>query len=87
MAAGFIGFAGNELAARFRIRTGRRIGSAALVADGVHARADGLTSLAVVVGATSSPPGCPTADPVIGLLIAVAIAVVAAKRRAASTTG
>ena len=77
IAAGFIGFAGNELAARFRIRTGRRIGSAALVADGVHARADGLTSLAVVVGAIFVAAGVPDADPVIGLLIAVAIGFVA----------
>ncbi len=76
-AAGIVGFAGNELAARFRIRTGRRIGSAALVADGVHARTDGLTSLAVVVGAVGVAVGVPDADPVIGLLIAIAIAFVA----------
>jgi cation diffusion facilitator family transporter len=76
-AAGVIGFAGNELAARFRIRTGRRIGSAALVADGVHARADGLTSLAVVVGAGLVAAGVPDADPIVGLLIAISIAFVA----------
>jgi cation diffusion facilitator family transporter len=75
-AAGVIGFAGNELAARFRIRTGRRIGSAALVADGIHARADGLTSLAVVAGAGFVAAGVPEADPIVGLLIAVAIAFV-----------
>jgi cation diffusion facilitator family transporter len=75
--AGVVGFAGNELAARFRIRTGRRIGSVALVADGVHARADGLTSLAVVVGAIGVAAGVPDADPVVGLLIAIAIAFVA----------
>ncbi|HKU04101.1 MAG TPA: cation diffusion facilitator family transporter, partial [Arthrobacter sp.] len=51
MAAGLIGFAGNEAVAIYRIRVGRRIGSAALVADGVHARTDGFTSLAVVIGA------------------------------------
>ena len=50
IAAGLIGFAGNELVAVYRIRVGRRIGSAALVADGLHARTDGFTSLAVVVG-------------------------------------
>ena len=50
-AAAALGFAGNELVARYRIRTGRRIGSAALVADGLHARADGFTSLAVLAGA------------------------------------
>ena len=50
LAAGLIGFAGNELVAVYRIRVGRRIGSAALVADGVHARTDGFTSLAVVLG-------------------------------------
>src|ERR1700759_5194239 len=48
--AAALGFAGNELVARYRIRTGRRIGSAALVADGLHARTDGFTSLAVLAG-------------------------------------
>lgn len=75
LAAGLIGFAGNELVAGYRIRTGRRIGSAALVADGVHARADGFTSLAVVVGVVGVWAGLPWADPVIGVLISVAIAV------------
>ncbi|KRE53005.1 cation diffusion facilitator family transporter [Phycicoccus sp. Soil748] len=72
-AAGVIGFAGNELVARYRIRIGRQIGSAALVADGLHARTDGFTSLAVVVGAIGVAVGLPWADPVVGLLIAVAI--------------
>lgn len=75
-AAGVIGFLGNELVARWRIRTGRRIGSAALVADGVHARTDGVTSLAVVVGAVGVAAGFRLADPIVGLLIAVAIAAV-----------
>ena len=74
--AGFVGFVGNELVAVYRIRVGRRIGSAALVADGMHARADGLTSLAVLVGAVGVAAGVPLADPVIGLLITVAILVV-----------
>lgn len=72
-AAGVIGFAGNELAARLRIRVGRRIGSAALVADGLHARADGFTSLAVVVAAGGVWLGWDWADPVVGLAIMVAI--------------
>lgn len=72
-AAGLIGFAGNELVAGYRIRVGRDIGSAALVADGVHARADGFTSLAVVVGALGVLAGFPLADPIIGILISVAI--------------
>lgn len=72
-AAGVVGFAGNELAARYRIRVGTRIGSAALVADGRHARADGFTSLAVVAGAAGVALGWQRADPVIGLLITVAI--------------
>jgi cation diffusion facilitator family transporter len=72
-AAALIGFAGNELAARYRIRTGRKIGSAALVADGLHARTDGLTSLAVLLGAGGVALGWDWADPVIGLLITVAI--------------
>jgi cation diffusion facilitator family transporter len=71
--AGFIGFAGNEVIALYRIRVGREIGSAALVADGYHARTDGLTSLAVVVGAIGVWLGYPIADPLVGLLITVAI--------------
>jgi hypothetical protein len=76
VAAGVIGFAGNELVAVYRIGVGRRIGSAALVADGLHARTDGFTSLAVVVGALGVLAGFPLADPIIGLLITVAILVV-----------
>jgi len=72
-AAGLIGFLGNELVAVYRIRIGRRIGSAALVADGLHARTDGLTSLAVLVGAGGVAAGFPLADPIVGLLITVAI--------------
>jgi cation diffusion facilitator family transporter len=74
--AALVGFAGNELVARYRIRTGRRIGSAALVADGLHARTDGFTSLAVLVGAGGVAIGWRWADPVVGLLITVAIALV-----------
>ena len=72
-AAGFIGFIGNEIVARYRISVGREIGSAALVADGLHARTDGFTSLAVVVGAIGVALGWREADPVVGLLITVAI--------------
>lgn len=71
--AGLIGFVGNEFAASYRIRVGRRIGSAALVADGLHARTDALTSLAVVVGALGVRAGWRLADPIVGLLISVAI--------------
>jgi cation diffusion facilitator family transporter len=71
--AAAVGFAGNELVARYRIGTGRRIGSAALVADGLHARTDGFTSLAVLVGAGGVAIGWRWADPVVGLLITVAI--------------
>ncbi|TCJ00804.1 cation diffusion facilitator family transporter [Aeromicrobium sp. IC_218] len=73
LAAGVVGFAGNEFAAIYRIRVGRRIGSAALVADGLHARTDGFTSLAVAVGAIGVLLGFPLADPLVGLLITVAI--------------
>jgi cation diffusion facilitator family transporter len=73
-AAALVGFAGNELAAFYRIRTGRKIGSAALVADGLHARADGLSSLAVLLGAGGASLGWTWADPVAGLVITVAIA-------------
>ncbi|WP_448623619.1 cation diffusion facilitator family transporter [Geodermatophilus sp. URMC 64] len=71
--AGLIGFAGNELVAVHRIRVGRAIGSAALVADGLHARTDGLTSLAVLAGAAGVAAGFPLADPIVGLVITVAI--------------
>ena len=71
--AGVIGFAGNEAVAIYRIRVGRRIGSAALVADGVHARIDGFTSLAVVLGAVGVLLGFPLADPIVGLVISAAI--------------
>jgi len=72
-AASLIGFAGNELVAIFRIRTGKQIGSAALVADGYHARIDGLTSLGVLVGIIGVWFGYPQADPVVGLVITIVI--------------
>ena len=72
-AAGIIGFAGNELVAIYRIRVGQKIGSSALVADGLHARTDGFTSLAVALGAIGVLAGYPLADPIVGLLITVAI--------------
>ncbi|WP_234042282.1 cation diffusion facilitator family transporter [Streptomyces marianii] len=75
-AAGLVGFAGNEWVARVRIRTGRRIGSAALVADGLHARTDGFTSLAVLLGAGGAALGWRYADPLIGLVITGAILLV-----------
>jgi cation diffusion facilitator family transporter len=75
-AAALVGFIGNEAVAIFRIRVGRQIGSAALVADGYHARTDGWTSLAVLVGAIGVWLGYPLADPIVGLLIAAAILVI-----------
>ena len=74
--AGLIGFAGNEAVALYRMRVGRDIGSAALVADGYHARTDGLTSLAVVAGAVGVAMGYPLADPLVGLFITAIILVV-----------
>lgn len=71
--AGVVGFVGNELVAAYRVRVGRKIGSAALVADGLHARTDGFTSLAVVGGAAGVLLGFPLADPIIGLVITLAI--------------
>ena len=72
-AAGIVGFLGNELVALYRIREGQAIGSAALVADGYHARTDGFTSLAVVLGAVGTWAGWRYADPVAGLVISIAI--------------
>ncbi len=71
--AALVGFTGNEVVARYRIRVGRRIGSAALVADGLHARTDGFTSLAVLLGVGGVAAGWDWADPVVGLVITVAI--------------
>jgi cation diffusion facilitator family transporter len=67
--ASLIGFAGNEAVAVFRIRTGKQIGSAALIADGYHARTDGLTSLSVLLSAVGVGVGFPMADPIIGLVM------------------
>ncbi len=74
--AALVGFAGNEWVARYRIRVGRAIGSAALVADGLHARTDGFTSLAVLLGAGGAALGWRLADPIVGLAITAAIALV-----------
>lgn len=72
-AAGIVGFLGNEIVAVYRIRAGRRIGSAALIAEGQHARADGLTSIAVAVGIVGVWLGFPWADAIVGFLIGIAI--------------
>lgn len=73
VAASVMGFLGNEAVAQFRIKVGREIGSVALIADGYHARIDGLTSLAVLFGAIGVWLGYPLADPIVGLLITAAI--------------
>src|SRR5499425_3711418 len=71
--ASIIGFAGNEGVAIFRIKVGEEIGSAALIADGYHARVDGFASLAVLFGALGIWMGYPLADPIVGLLITILI--------------
>lgn len=82
LAAALVGAVGNELVAVYRIRAGRRIGSAALIAEGQHARTDALTSLAVVLGVVGAWAGLPWVDPVVGLVIAaVIIAVLASSMR------
>src|SRR5262245_9602627 len=73
IAASIAGFIGNEAVAVFRIRVGREINSAALIADGYHARVDGWTSLAVLFGAVGVSLGYPLADPIVGLIITAAI--------------
>jgi cation diffusion facilitator family transporter len=73
IAASIVGFLGNEGVAIFRIRVGREISSAALIADGYHARVDGWTSLAVLFGAVGVWLGYPLADPIVGLFITAAI--------------
>ena len=72
-AAGIVGFVGNELAARVRLSAGRRLGSAAMTADGNHARVDGFVSLAVVASAIVVALGAQIADPIIGLAITLVI--------------
>jgi cation diffusion facilitator family transporter len=72
-AAGAIGFAGNWIAALIRTRAGRRLGSAALIADGTHARADAYVSLAVIASAVVVAVGVSAADPLIGLAITLVI--------------
>jgi cation diffusion facilitator family transporter len=72
-AAGTVGLIGNELAAQVRLRTGRRLDSAALIADGQHARVDGLVSLGVVASALAVALGATIADPLIGLAITLVI--------------
>lgn len=71
--AGIVGFAGNELVAVYRMRVGRQIGSAALVADGRHARADGFTSLAVAASAVGVWLGFERADPIAGIIVGIII--------------
>ncbi|MCI0442965.1 cation diffusion facilitator family transporter [bacterium] len=73
MIASVVGFIGNELAARFRIKVGKEIGSAALIADGHHARIDGFTSLSVLLSSIGVKLGYPIADPIVGLIITVMI--------------
>ena len=73
MVAAVVGFVGNEAVALFRIKVGKEIGSAALVAEGYHARVDGLTSLAVLFGAVGVWLGYSLADPIVGLVITLAI--------------
>jgi len=70
IAAGVVGALGNEVVARYRMRAGRRVGSAALTADGVHARTDALTSLVVVAAGVGALFGLRWADPVAGLVVA-----------------
>jgi cation diffusion facilitator family transporter len=72
-AAGAVGFAGNEIAARVRLRAGRRLDSPALTADGNHARTDGFVSLGVIASAGLVALGLPRADPLIGLAITLVI--------------
>jgi len=72
--AGGVGFLGNEAVAQYKLRTGRKIGSAALVADGQHSRADGLTSLGVIAAAIGLMLGWQWLDAMVGLGIGVMIA-------------
>jgi divalent metal cation (Fe/Co/Zn/Cd) transporter len=71
--AGATGVIGNTIAARIRLAGGRRLGSAALIADGHHARSDAIVSLGVVVSAAAVALGAPIADPLVGLAITALI--------------
>lgn len=82
LAAAVVGALGNEAVAIYRIRVGRRIGSAALIAEGQHARTDALTSLAVIIGVAGAWVGLPQLDPIVGLVIAgVILAVLVSSMR------
>ncbi len=71
--AAIIGFLGNELVAKYRIKAGQRIGSAALIADGYHARTDGFASLSVLLAAIGVALGFPLIDPIIGIVVSIVI--------------
>ncbi|QSZ27289.1 cation transporter [Aceticella autotrophica] len=73
IAAALIGFLGNEIVAIFRMKVGREIGSAALIADGYHARIDGLTSLSVLLGVVGVWMGYPIVDSLVGFIISLVI--------------
>lgn len=72
-AAGVVGFIGNEIAAQLRTRAGERLDSPALLADGAHARTDGLVSLSVIASAIVVAVGLRVGDPIIGLTITLVI--------------
>jgi cation diffusion facilitator family transporter len=84
MAAAVVGFLGNELVAQFRLRVGREIESAALIADGLHARTDGFTSLAALVGLVGAWVGYPVFDGIAGLLITAVILMIVIRDAAPS---
>jgi cation diffusion facilitator family transporter len=71
--AAIVGFIGNETVAILQIRVGRRIGSDAMIADGMHARTDGFTSLAVLIAVAGAWLGYPIVDPIIGMFIGITI--------------
>jgi cation diffusion facilitator family transporter len=71
--AAVVGFIGNEAVAIMQIRVGKRIGSDAMIADGLHARIDGITSLAVLVAVFGAWINLPILDPIIGIIIGIAI--------------
>jgi len=76
-AAAIVGFAGNVLAAMIQIRTGKKMKSDALIANGTHSQTDGLTSLAILVAVMGAWFGYPIIDAIIGIVMGIIILFIA----------
>jgi cation diffusion facilitator family transporter len=69
IAGAVIGIVGNQVVARYKLITGKRIGSATLVADARHSWLDALSSAGALAGLIAVAAGQPWGDPVAGLAV------------------